>query len=301
MNSDNVDLLREKGPLLGKEFAVLSGLDIYPAWKYCRGAKEIISVLVGNRYLRLDARVKGYARLSPSIMREFLNYTVVGLSEQKKEIDDKAKKLNKEINSISAAKIDLARRTVKKMIVSHPESALILEKTCMTIAGDVVFNMAHAEPRPESSTGELVKGSDLDIIVITDGLPFHISNDLDQIFYHEKYNLLMNPALKEELDYVIKNVSVISEQLHFNNFKNMVASKILDEGQFLYGNPELFNQVKSMVAKASISSKLLSLTRKAEADRLLAEQTLSDAGRLAAADEELMTLFYTTEEKEEIF
>ena len=35
------------------------------------------------------------------------------------------------------------------------------------IAGDVVFEMAHLEPRPESSTGKLVKGSDLDIVVVT--------------------------------------------------------------------------------------------------------------------------------------
>jgi hypothetical protein len=54
---------------------------------------------------------------------------------------------------------------------NHPERDHIINQTCFIIAGDVVFGMAHAEPRPEASTGELVKGSDLDIIVIADDLP----------------------------------------------------------------------------------------------------------------------------------
>ncbi len=36
----------------------------------------------GRRYMRLDSAVEGYARLSPSIRREFLTYTLVGLAGQ---------------------------------------------------------------------------------------------------------------------------------------------------------------------------------------------------------------------------
>jgi len=234
-------------------------------------------------------------------MREFLNYTVIGLPEQRNLVDVMADRLNKEIKAISKAKIELALQTVTRVIRSHREGNTILEKSCLIIAGDVVFGMAHAEPRPESSTGELVKGSDLDIIVVTDKLPGYLKRDLDRFFYDEKYNLLMNPALKEELDYIIKDISVISSQLRFDTFKNMVASKILDEGQYLYGNQALYNQIKTMVDEAAVPSKIADLTKRAEADRLLAEQTLAGANRLTTVNEQLMALFYTTEEKEEIF
>ncbi len=301
MISGAIKTLKSRGPLIGKDFAASASLEIFPAWKCCSGKKEIITEVVGNRYLRLDARVKGYARLSPSIMREFLNYTVIGLPEQRNLVDVMADRLNKEIKAISKAKIELALQTVTRVIRSHREGNTILEKSCLIIAGDVVFGMAHAEPRPESSTGELVKGSDLDIIVVTDKLPGYLKRDLDRFFYDEKYNLLMNPALKEELDYIIKDISVISSQLRFDTFKNMVASKILDEGQYLYGNQALYNQIKTMVDEAAVPSKIADLTKRAEADRLLAEQTLAGANRLTTVNEQLMALFYTTEEKEEIF
>jgi len=36
------------------------------------------------------------------------------------------------------------------------------------IAGDIVYNMAHNVPCPERSTGKLVKGSDMHIVVVVD-------------------------------------------------------------------------------------------------------------------------------------
>ncbi len=293
-------ILKRKGPLIGKEFVQESRMTAFNAWKFCAGSDRIITRTAGRRYLRLDQKVEGYARLSPSIMREFLNYTVAGLKEDEMAIDDRAKIIEEEITGISAKKIELAREIVDRLLGNYPDRHMVINSTCFIIAGDVVFGMAHAEPRPESSTGELVRGSDLDIITVIEGLPEKVFRELDALLYKEKYNLLMNPVIKEEVDYIVKDLKTVEQQLNFNDFKKMVASKILVEGQYLYGSPALFNRIKEMVVEQGIPEKLTMLEEKAIQDRLRAEQVLLEASESADHDE-LMALFYTTEEKEEIF
>lgn len=295
-----ITVLENRGPLIGKDLIIETGVDTFTAWKECNSSKQIVTSIVGKRYLRLDLKVDGYARLSPSIMREFLNYTIAGLKEQKTIAAVKAKQIEKEIAAISKRKIRLARDTISHLVQSHPDQAIIKDKACFIIAGDVVFGMAHAEPRPESSTGELVKGSDLDIIIVTKDLPDRLLQSLDTLIYKEKYNLLMNPALKEEIDYIIKDLATVEEQLQFSDFKAMVASKILEEGQYLYGSRDLYNRIRQMLIKYAIPEKISLLEEKARQGRIEAEGKLMTASGTADHDD-LMALFYTTEEKEEIF
>jgi flagellar biosynthesis/type III secretory pathway chaperone len=295
-----INFLKNKSPVTGKDFAQACGLEIFNAWKFCSGSPEIITRIVGNRYLRLDSKVEGFARLSPSIMREFLNYTIIGLAGQEAAVSCRARLLSEEIAAISRGKINLARETIERLVENHHSRDILADRTCFIIAGDVVFGMAHAELRPESSTGELVKGSDLDIIAITEDLPLNLYEELDNLIYKEKYNLLMNPASKEELDYIVKELSVVSEQLKFGDFKSMVASKILDEGQYLFGSRNLFDKIKKMIKTAGVAEKIMQLEKKAIEDRIQAVPVLLTAEETGDR-ENLMTLFYTTEEKEEIF
>lgn len=295
-----IAFLESRGPLTGKDLVVGTGIDTFTAWKKCSSEKQIVTRIIGKRYLRLDLKVDGYARLSPSIMREFLNYTIVGLDSQHNAISTMAEQVERTIAAISTRKIGLARDTIGRLVKSHPDQAVIISKTCFIIAGDVVYGMAHAEPRPEASTGELVRGSDLDIITVTADLPDHLVQSLDAMIYKEKYILLMNPALKEEIDYIIKGLATVEEQLQFVDFKAMVASKILDEGLFLFGSRDLYNQIRQMLIKHDIPEKIQLLEKKARRKRIEAERILLSAGHTANHDE-LMPLFYTTEEKEEIF
>lgn len=295
-----LSLLKDKGPLTGKDIVLETGIDSFKAWKLCLQSSALETRIVGKRYLRLDAKVEEYARLSPSIMREFLNYTVVGLNKDHRVIIEAAKRLEQDSLEISSSKIRLARDTVQRLFKVHSELSDLSGKICFIVAGDVVFGMAHREPRPESSTGELVRGSDLDIIAVSEELPEDLLDTLDKLLYKEKYSLLMNPASKEELDYIVKDISTVRKQLYFNDFKKMVASKILNEGLYLDGSEALFSKIKTMVEESGVPEKIVQLQEKAILDRGKAEKTL-----LAASDgtdyEELMALFYTTEEKEEIF
>ncbi len=292
--------MESAGPLTGKELLKLSRLDEFTLWSMCNRSDQIITAIAGRRYLRLDSQVAGYARLSPSIMREFYGYTIIVTERQAHEISQRMELLEKEIREISRKKIAIAQKTSERIMESHPESGLLKECACFLIAGDVVYGMAHAEARPELSTGELVKGSDLDIIVVTDNLPDGVMKSLDASIYDEKYKLLMNPAGREEIDYIVKDISRIDEQLQFSSFKDMVASKILDEARFLYGSRELLDRIRRMLAERGIPEKLLTMEKKALLERKEAESYLLDRVNSISRDE-WMKLFYTKEEKEEIF
>ncbi len=295
-----LELLAQKGPQTGKELVKETGLDIFRAWKKCIVSDRFITLTASKRYLRLDKKVDGYARLSPSIMREFLNYTVVGLEKQRPAVESRIRDLRREIADISSRKMNLARDTVLRIIENSPDGNLLTDQAAFIIAGDVVFHMAHSEPRPEVSTGELVKGSDLDLIIVEDNFPTKTLKEIDRIVYDEKYSLLINPVTKEELDYIIKNIDSVEGQLRFDSFKNMVASKILHEGLYLGGSEHLFNRIKEMLDEFGIGDKLEQMEKKAVRERAEAEKILSRA-RDSEVTEELMSLFYTTEEKEEIF
>jgi hypothetical protein len=293
--SEIVELLRKYGPLTGKEIHERSSADDYETWKYCNTNAEVVLQTFGRRYLRLDRQVDGFARLSPSIMREFHNYTVVGLKNQTDVLSAKAKKLHGEIEDISNRKLQLALGIATKITDNLRNDAR--DKVCFMIAGDVAYKMAHLEPRPEFSTGEVVNGSDLDIVIVYEGLPIDTVAEIDAAMYEQKRFLLNNPGHKEEIDYIIKDIPKVQLQLEFSGFTSMVASKVLDESVFLYGNFELFKKIKRMLQQKGISDKLNALVDEAMKNREKAKKKLLTF----AADTELRNLLFTTEEQSEFY
>lgn len=298
MDDNIIELLERYGPLTGKEFIEKTNMNMLHLWKICNNSERIILRTVGKRYLRFDKQVEGWARLSPSIIREFYSYTVIGLEKQLQDVLIKADLLQQKIIEISKKKYELAQYVIKKAVDFQEDSQLILTHACFMISGDVAYEMAHMEPRAEFTTGELVNGSDLDIVVVVKDLPDSITKGLDSSIFSQKAYLLRNPGHREEIDYVIKNISSIKSQLKFDCFKSMIASKVLFEGKFLYGNLALFNEIKKMIVDAGIPEKLTTLEEKAVIHRdktRLRLLTYNDA----YFNEEITKLLYTREEKEE--
>ncbi|WP_041917232.1 nucleotidyltransferase domain-containing protein [Desulfitobacterium dehalogenans] len=295
-----IRLLEVHGPLTGKEIHEKTAITIFDLWEECNQCADIILSTIGTRYLRLDKHVEGFARLSPSIIREFYNYTVVSLKEQSEEAHAKADHIHQSIKKISKNKFEVAKDIMEKIIASQQDSQSIQEKTCFIISGDVAYDMAHLEPRPEFSTGKMVKGSDLDIVIIYKDLSEEIIKDIDSTIYEWKFYLLKHPSYKEEIDYVIKDLSVVERQLAFEGFESMIAAKVLEEGKFLCGNHALFAEVKNRVADRGIPEKLAVLKERACIDRENARKRLL-AYRDSINDKEMKQLFYTTDEREEFF
>lgn len=295
-----MELLVKHGPLTGKELIELTGMDLFALWKCCNMNPKLIIRTIGQRYLRFDKQVEDYARLSPSIMREFHGYTVIGTEDQHSEISHKAEIVHKDIIEISRRKFKLALEVITRIVEGQTEPGLIRERACFLIAGDVAYEMSHAEPRPEVHTGELVRGSDLDLVVVTKDLPDQIIKRLDTAMYDYKLYLLKSPIYREEMDYVIKDMNKVKTQLEFLDFKCMIASKVLHEAKYLYGSDDIYQEILELMHEKDISQKISRLEKKASVDRENARIHLL-GNENPITDEVSMKLFYTKEEKEEFF
>ncbi|MBN1625113.1 MAG: nucleotidyltransferase domain-containing protein [Deltaproteobacteria bacterium] len=292
-------IIKEKGPVTGAELLDVIDEDPLILWRACHLSKDLAIRVVGTRYLRFDRRLEGFARLSPSILREFLTYSIIGLSNDPALLEIRVKKVLSHIEEVSRAKSDLAYNVVSALAGRLSDSLLIKEQACFIIAGDIVFNMAHDVPRPERSTGKIVKGSDMDIVVIVDdNFSRRQIKRLDEEIYKEKYRLLINPHLKEEIDYIVKDLNRVKRQLRFDTFKHMVACKILQEGTLLYGSEEIFHTVKTLLKENGIIEKISAMAEGARAFRKKAKEYLVREDPLKIKEENL-DLFYPTEESEE--
>ena len=292
-----VDIIKEKGPLTGAELTPHFDIDPLLLLREIKLSDKLTVKIIGTRYLRLDRRIEGYARLSPSILREFLTYSVVGFSDDPESLSHKADELVNKIESISKSKHDLAYSIVSSLMTRLEYG--VEDNICCIIAGDIVFNMAHDVPRPERSTKKLVQGSDMDIVVIVkDEFSERLVNRLDEEIYKEKYNLLISPFNREEIDYIVKSVSKVKEQLKFDTFKHQVACKILNEGNFLFGNKELFATIKQMLEEERINEKINAMEERAFRFRERAEKHLLGPDPEKALQDD-NCLFYPVEESEE--
>ncbi|MBN2370107.1 MAG: hypothetical protein JXO72_06440 [Vicinamibacteria bacterium] len=289
------------GPLTGAELLDRTHMEPLPLWRLCRRCPEIRFEVIGRRFLRLDRAVDGFARLSPSIRREFLTYTLLGLRSHETAIAGRAKKLRSEIERISRLKLDLARESMASIVTELGSHEYLATGVVFIIAGDIIYGMSHAVPRPEKSTGRMVRGSDLDIIVVAaDDLPAEALAALDNAIFRRKHYLLVHPDYHEEIDYVVKRLAKVREQLRFDAFKHMVASKILHEGRILYGSAELFRTIKDLVNEHGVTRKLMAMEEMAARHRLAAEAHLLDSSADTRTGEHF-NLFYTREEGDEIY
>ena len=170
MEEEIIKLLKENGPLTGHEISKALDADELILWRTCKSSKTLALRTVGTRYLRLDRRIDGFARISPSLLREFLTYSIVGFSQDPLSLSQRAAKIDAHIRDVSKVKSELAYNIISSLASRFEWEFPIGEHVCFILAGDIVYNMAHDVPRPERSTGKLVKGSDLDLVIIVDSL-----------------------------------------------------------------------------------------------------------------------------------
>ena len=299
METRIIHILKNTGPLTGSELLEATCDEDLGVWRTCKLSRKLAVRTIGTHYLRLDRNVPGFARISPSILREFLTFSLIGLRQDPDRLEQKAREQISHIEAISRAKINLAYRIASSVVSRFETEYALNNQISFIIAGDIVYNMAHDVPRPERSTGKMVTGSDMDLVVIVDdALQQDLMKKLDDHIYTEKIRLLMAPHLKEEIDYIVKRLARVREQVRFKTFKHMVACKILYEGTFLYGSEKIFSSVKAMLRESDAFEKIKVLEKKAARFRREAEEyLLHEAPQRIPPDKRY--LFYPTEESEE--
>jgi hypothetical protein len=276
----------------------LADLEVFHLWKACRKHPHVVMRRVGRRYLRFDKQVEDYARLSPSIRREFLIYTVVGLTGQMDQIAARCLDLQHRFIRISQHKRELAHDFIRRIVDASPNRDRLHAHLCCLIAGDVTYGMSNAVERPELSTRRLVRGSDIDLIMISDEEFTGAEREaLDAAVYQEKWHMLVLPQFREEVDYVVKDMAKVLAQLRFDNLRHMIACKIMHEGEFLYGSEILFVRIKQLVREFGVPQKLAQMAEKATREREIAERELCEDTERGRA---WLNLFFTEAGREDI-
>ncbi len=291
-------LLAEKGPRIGKELALdLPDIPSFALWQACFISTELRVSHFASYYLRYDITRKDQVRLSPSILRDFLSFTLFGLRGHRDEMIERQGTLSNMHREISREKLALAQTVMKQVLLCFPRE--IRSQLCAFIAGDLAYFLAHNEPREHAATGEMVKGSDIDIVIIlNDTLPDEVKTRIEAEMISLKSFYLRHPQHRHEIDFICKRQSVMEKQFQYVDIHDKIASKIAYESMFLGGSLTLYMEVRDAMVRTGVDRLIEADFEHALKDRKNAARTLLGftSGLL---DDETRSLFYFSQERVE--
>ena len=294
-----INVLNNKGPMLGKELVeeLNLGTDYLPLWQACFQSQIFQISHFSRYYLRYDLGREDLIRLSPSILRDFLSFTLIALPHQRSSVIDRRILLSNRHMDISVRKLNLARSILVGLgdLIDQTD----IDKLCAFIAGDIAYYLGHDEPRECHSLGEMVNGSDIDIIIIhEDVLATETIAKIDRYLSEQKYFFLKAPNYREELDFIAKPVARFREQLAYETIQDKIACKILYESMFVYGSARLYMEISEELTTSGVRKLIDSDLAKGIVDRREAiQKLLSSNPNDVTANEQ--SLFFFSQERVE--
>lgn len=292
-------LLKAQGPLIGK--ALVDQIDsagYIQIWKVCFQSARFRVTNCARYYLRYDITRDDQIRLSPSVLRDFLSFTLIHLAEQSAEAIEKSAKLANKHRRISLKKLKVARQAL--LSLSGDVQAEINAHACAFIAGDISYFLAHEEPRLHSQVGTMVKGSDIDIIVVTENtLDQAVIDDAEKQILGFKYRALKDPEVAQEIDFIFKPMQKILGQLRYGDIHEKIACKILYESMFLFGRLDMYEKLKMDLQFSGTAVRIEADFEAALAGR---QETIGKIFKLALdsdthLDSEVESLFFFSQER----
>ena len=290
--------LAEKGPQLGKELAfAMPDIPVLALWQACFRSQSFLISHFASYYLRYDITREDQVRLSPSILRDFLSFTLFGLPGQREQMIERQGSLSNMHREISREKIALAQSAMKAVFLKLTRETR--SQLCAFIAGDLAYFLAHNEPREHAASGEMVKGSDVDIVIIlSDALPEDVKETIDAEMVRLKSIYLRHPDYRQEIDFITKRQSVMERQFGYGDIHDKIASKIAYESMFLGGSLTLYMEVREAMSHLGVDKLIEADFDHALKDRKNAMRKLLhvDASNI---DDEMRSLFYFSQERVE--
>lgn len=295
LKSEISSLVGFYGPMLGKELHEhLPDVELLKLWQACFTSNDLQLSQFSRYYLRYDIMRDDYIRLSPSILRDFLSFTLFSQDSQRDAILERLIRLSNRHREISRWKTHLARNVLADVFAELAiEDA---QHVCAFIAGDLAYFLGHNEPREIEALGEMVRGSDLDIIIIHDGLTGEKVEQINQRMLMAKNYMIRNPNLRQELDFVVKSQDRMFGQFAYETIQQKIASKIAYESMFMAGSIRLYTEVMEELRRSGTQDRIDADFEKGLSDRAAATTQLlrTDPESL---DKNTRSLFYFSQER----
>ena len=291
-------LLREHGPKTGAWLSEHFS-DVHPIglWRMCYGSNRILIQNCARYYLRYDVTRENMLRLSPSIMRDFLTFSLIYLPEQGVAAVEAGTRLANRFRRISLRKLSLAREALLQL---PPELQKEINDNCVVfLSGDIAYYLAHDTPRQHDTLNVPIKGSDIDIVIINnlESDPVKVAAIEAEILKIKRL-YLVSPDIREELDFIVKPIGRMLDQLCYQDIHQKIATKILYESYFLMGRVDIY---QSLMRHLDVSG----ARKKIEADFEIAlgerKQTIGKIMNLSHTkserDSNVNSLFYASQER----
>ena len=123
METRIIDAVNARGPLLGRELVeALDGAPYLDVWRTCFGSGFLQISHFARYYLRYDITREDFIRLSPSILRDFLTFTLISLPHQRSQVIERQIQLSNHHREISVRKLAVARDTIMYLLRRAPQS-----------------------------------------------------------------------------------------------------------------------------------------------------------------------------------
>ena len=298
IEDDIAKILRSDGPATGAQLSEkLPHISDIAIWRACYGSSEIRVSNCARYYLRYDILRGNQLRLSPSILRDFLTFSLVYLTDQMVDIVEGGTMLANKFRTVSLEKLSWAREALLQLDEDLQET--LYEHCVVFLSGDIAYYLAHETKRTHSQLGVEVNGSDIDIVVVTNrgAPPDQIARIESQLLTIKKI-YLMTPHIREELDFIVKPIDTMLEQLAYENIHQKIASKILYESYFLMGRVDIYQTLMRHLKMSGTwdrierDFKIALGQRKATIAKILA--LAPDA---STEDEEVASLFFASKER----
>lgn len=234
------EILRAGGPCTGGALCEkLSHISDIAIWRSCYGSGQIRVSNCARYYLRYDILRGNQLRLSPSILRDFLTFSLVYLTDQMVEIVEAGTKLANHFRTVSLEKLSWAREALLQLDEDLQE--VLYEHCVVFLSGDIAYYLAHETQRTHSQLGVEINGSDIDIVIVANrGAPPDKIARIESQLLTTKKIYLMTPHIREELDFIVKPIDTMLEQLAYGDIHQKIASKILYESYFLMGRVDIY-------------------------------------------------------------
>ena len=233
-------ILKQNGPLTGSQLSEkLPEFTDIALWRECYRSPIIRVSNCARYYLRYDITRGNQLRLSPSILRDYLTFSLIYLPDQMVEIVELGTRLANQFRRISLQKLSWAREALLQL---DDELQDVLYDHCVVfLSGDIAYYLAHETKRQHSQLGVEVNGSDIDIVIVTNrGAPPEMIARIESQLLTIKKIYLTTPDIGEELDFIVKSVDTMLGQMAYGDIHQKIASKILYESYFLMGRVDIY-------------------------------------------------------------
>jgi len=292
------DILLRDGPQTGKELVEkLPDRSDIAIWRACYGSGEIQVSNCARYYLRYDILRGNQLRLSPSILRDFLTFSLVHLTDQIVDMVEGATMLANRFRTVSLEKLSWARNALLQL--DDDLQQVIYDHCVVFLSGDIAYFLAHQTKRVHSQLGVEINGSDIDIVIVTNrGAPNDMIERIESQLLTTKKAYLITPNIQEELDFIVKPIETMLEQLAYGDIHQKIASKILYESYFLMGRVDIYQTLMQHLKLRGTWDKIEQDFETALSQRKDTISKILDLAPDASTDdEEVASLFFASKER----